>query len=233
VAGAAASHGKGVGAAPMPIAGAAMMPGFIGAAPMFAGGIQYQYIPQQVNIPMPAAAVAAPALPVPDLGDVRTPLEALGDALRDEANKTISSFRGPNYRAAADQARAEADKAMGEVRPHLEAFANKARSMEPKHVQALERIAGAAHNGTNVQMPDVARILDRVGDVASAMRKSLPSLPTLGPRPALAAAQAVQPAVVMTPVPVTSAVPVVSSAVTMPAYIAKPKGKGFGGYIGK
>ncbi|GBF91838.1 hypothetical protein Rsub_04943 [Raphidocelis subcapitata] len=238
VAGAAAAHGKGGG---LPyggaIAGATVMPGFIGAAPMFAGGIQYQYVPQQVNIPVPAAAAVAPAHTGPDMESLRSPLEALGDAIRDEANKTASSLR-PNYQAAAGQARAEADKAMGEVRPHIEAFAKTARSFEPKHVSALGRIAGAAHNGT-AQLPDVARIFDRANDVASAMRErvaaAMPTLPGRGPKPAAAAvaAQAYQPAVVMTPMPVTSVVPVVSSAVTMPAYIAKPKGKGFGGYLGK
>jgi hypothetical protein len=39
----------------------------------------------------------------------------------------------------------------------------------------------------------------------------------------------VQPAILMQPVPVTMVAPVVSSAVTMPPYIAKPKGKGFFG----
>ena len=81
------------------------------------------------------------------------------------------------------------------------------------------------------QLPDLSRAFDRLGNLTSKLRKNVEDagFHRPGPQPAAVAGQAVQPAILMQPVPVTMVAPVVSSAITMPPYIAKPKGKGFFG----
>lgn len=215
-------------AAPMATVGAVGAVG--GALPMFAGGIQYQYVPQTTYVPVaPVAATQsgpAPSNLATRAADALDRLAARLDANYGNSTSGKVDLRLPQLPKVNAPKPALPTVAVGNA-THTYGKGKGAITVPDVRVTLPEKTHDASHvlqAASDFLDSAATAAASEVNAVATLLRKHKPRQNEEQP----VSPQQVAPATVYTPVPVQSVVPVVSTSTVMPAYTVKAKGKGKG-----